>query len=98
MSESTTRPEQIAAHVFYSGRVQGVGFRATVAWIARTHPVTGWVQNLADGRVELHAEGTRDAVETFLNAISIRFASHIRDESTDWQPASGRYTSFGVNR
>ena len=88
--------EPAAAHVFYTGRVQGVGFRATATWIARTHPVTGWVKNLEDGRVELHAEGTRFAVETFLNTIGLRFAGKIKNEAVDWMPATGAYTSFDV--
>jgi acylphosphatase len=49
-----------------SGRVQGVWFRAS----AREHAVAlgldGDARNLADGRVELHAEGTAEAIESFL--------------------------------
>jgi acylphosphatase len=44
-----------AKQVFYSGRVQGVGFRYTVKRIASGFDVTGWVRNLPDGRVELQA-------------------------------------------
>jgi acylphosphatase len=44
-------------HLFYSGRVQGVGFRYTAQRIARSFAVTGWVRNLPDGRVELIVEG-----------------------------------------
>jgi acylphosphatase len=48
--------------VFYSGRVQGVGFRVTVRQIARGFDVTGAVRNLFDGRVELVAEGEKGEV------------------------------------
>ena len=56
--------------VFYSGRVQGVGFRYSVKQIAAGYEVVGWVRNLADGRVELQAGGDRDEVDEFLAAIA----------------------------
>ena len=59
-----------ARQVFYEGRVQGVGFRFTVKQIARGFEVTGWVRNLADGRVELQCSGERAEVEAFLEAIA----------------------------
>jgi len=54
------------AHVFVSGRVQGVFFRATTRDTAREHGVDGWVKNLADGRVEAVFEGPEDAVEAMI--------------------------------
>ena len=47
----------IHVDVIYSGRVQGVGFRATVLQFARTYRVTGFVRNQRDGTVELGVEG-----------------------------------------
>ena len=44
-------------HIFYSGHVQGVGFRYTVKSVAAGFEVNGTVRNLPDGRVELVAEG-----------------------------------------
>ena len=71
----------MAKVVFYSGDVQGVGFRATTVWIARIHPtVRGWVRNLADGRVELLADGSLDAVEAFLADVRKQMADHIATE------------------
>ena len=65
--------------VFYEGHVQGVGFRWTVRHIAKGFDVTGWVQNLADGRVELQAGGEESEVLAFLDAIKTsELASHIR--------------------
>lgn len=70
----------IARQVFYEGRVQGVGFRYTVKNLARGFDVTGWVRNLADGRVELQCGGERDEVEAFLAAIAeSELKSHIRN-------------------
>ena len=57
---------RIRAHVFVSGRVQGVFFRATTRDTAREHGVDGWVKNLADGRVEAVFEGPEDAVEAMV--------------------------------
>ena len=71
----------IALQVFYEGNVQGVGFRWTVRHIATGFDVTGWVQNLPDGRVELLASGEQTEVFAFLDAIKTsELASHIRRE------------------
>jgi len=50
-------------HAFISGEVQGVGFRMHTLRIARTLRVTGWVRNSFDGRVEIVAEGPKNALE-----------------------------------
>ena len=70
----------IAQQVFYSGHVQGVGFRYSVKQIARGFDVCGWVRNLADGRVELQASGEAKELSAFLEGImqsSLR--AHIQD-------------------
>ena len=64
--------------VWYTGHVQGVGFRAQVLGIARGYDVTGFVQNLTDGRVYLHAEGSGNEVEAFSEEIIKSLDGHIR--------------------
>ena len=58
--------ERTRAHVYVSGRVQGVFFRATTRERANEHDVSGWVRNLADGRVEAVFEGPDEAVEAMV--------------------------------
>ncbi|MEO7934014.1 MAG: acylphosphatase [Chthoniobacterales bacterium] len=70
---------KVAMRVFYDGRVQGVGFRATVRWIAEGFEITGWIKNLPDGRVELLVRGESREVRDFLAAIrESELASHIK--------------------
>lgn len=65
--------------VHYSGRVQGVGFRYRTRQIACEFEVTGYVHNLADGRVLLEAEGEESEVLKFLAEVRDQLAVFIRD-------------------
>jgi acylphosphatase len=62
-------PVTIGKHVIYSGDVQGVGFRMTAYRLAERSGVAGFVRNLADGSVELLAEGEPAQVERFLAGV-----------------------------
>ena len=66
--------------VWYTGHVQGVGFRAQVLNLARGYDVTGYVRNLSDGRVYLHSEGDEGEVEAFTDQIARSLDGHIRGE------------------
>lgn len=59
--------ELIRAHVLIAGRVQRVGFRYSTQDMASLYGLTGWVRNLADGRVEAIFEGDRSAVEAIVH-------------------------------
>lgn len=63
----------------YQGRVQGVGFRATVRRLASGFAVTGFVRNMPDGSVEVVAGGEVEELDRFLAAIAREFSSKIRD-------------------
>jgi acylphosphatase len=65
MPTSSAR-EQVRAHVFISGRVQGVGFRLSTVDKALNAGVNGWVRNLMDGRVEAVFEGSQSTVEEMI--------------------------------
>jgi acylphosphatase len=90
--------ETVARMVYYTGRVQGVGFRATTAHIARAYPVTGWVRNLPDGRVQVLAEGPAERVDAFLLAVRSYWRDYLDGEQQEEQPVSGRHTEFRVAR
>lgn len=70
---------RIRRHVIYSGRVQGVCFRAITQEISARYDVTGFVRNLRDGTVELEAEGSAAAVDAFLAEIARHFQNNITD-------------------
>lgn len=82
--------------VYYSGTVQGVGFRYTTARLARAHPVTGTVRNLPDGRVCLIAEGLPHHLQNFLADIQGRMGDLIRDAETTWGEPRGGHTGFRI--
>lgn len=65
-SGRTDRDDRVRAHVFVSGRVQGVFYRANTRDTARERGVDGWVKNLRDGRVEAVFEGTESDVEAMI--------------------------------
>jgi acylphosphatase len=86
-------------HVFYSGFVQGVGFRYTAKSVAAGFEVTGLVRNLVDGRVELAAEGEKAELEAFRQAIREAGLGHfIRDEQASWSEATGEFRGFEIAR
>jgi len=81
----------------FSGTVQGVGFRFTARGIARRMPVKGYVKNLPDGQVELVAEGEEQEVKSLLERIrGSELSSYIRDVQTQWQSATGKYSTFEI--
>ncbi len=86
-------------HIFYSGRVQGIGFRYTVKSLATGFDVSGTVRNLADGRVELSAEGTKEELDAFRRAIQdSEVGRFIRNEEVNWSEARGEFRGFEIVR
>lgn len=89
--------ERVTVH--YSGRVQGVGFRATVRQLACGYDVLGTVRNLPDGRVEMVAEGTRPELEAFLAGIAeSELSGFISKRDETWQKAQGGLRGFTIGR
>lgn len=85
------------AHVFVSGRVQGVFFRSTVAQEAQLRGVKGWTRNLPDGKVEAVFEGDREAVEAMI-AFCRRGprGARVTKVHVQWETYTGIYENFEV--
>jgi acylphosphatase len=84
-------------HIFYSGRVQGVGFRYTTKNVALGYELSGAVRNLPDGRVELTAEGEKDELEAFRLAIrESGLGSFISNEEVTWGEPKGEFRGFEI--
>ena len=85
--------------IFYSGRVQGVGFRYAAKTVAAGFEICGTIRNLPDGRVELIAEGARAELEAFRTAIRAEgLAGFIRDEQITWADAQNEFRGFEISR
>jgi len=89
--------------VFFSGEVQGVGFRATTCrLVAGQGPpglaLTGYVRNLPDGRVELVAEGMPEQIDALVRDLKDYFGDMIEEAASTTAPATGEYVGFGLRR
>lgn len=90
---------KIARKYLISGQVQRVGFRFFAQRAAARHQVTGYVRNLADGRVEAVAEGTLEGVEGFKHDLATgpvhSLVEQVEELSID---PTGSYSSFRIER
>lgn len=88
--------------VFYTGRVQGVGFRYMTASLAKRFVVAGYVQNLHDGRVRLDVQGDAEQVAGLLAAVAQAMANNITAQEINDAPPDPNFGepegagSFGV--
>ena len=84
--------------VHYNGRVQGVGFRYTVRQISENFAVTGFVENLADGRVRLVAEGERSELDRFLVQVAESMRDYIWKAEIHHSSATAEFEDFFIQR
>jgi acylphosphatase len=82
--------------VFYSGRVQGVGFRYQTLQAAKGFEVAGYVCNLPDGRVQLEVEGTRAEVDAFLEAVGTQMEGYIRKAERSGHQRPAQFKGFSI--
>jgi acylphosphatase len=89
--------ENVRAHIYVSGRVQGVYYRKNARRSALSLGLTGWVRNLPDRRVEAVAEGEKVHVEEFLawcrEGPSMAI---VRNVEVAWERATSEYETFNV--
>lgn len=89
---------QIRVAMRYTGKVQGVGFRATAQATASGFTVTGWVRNESDGSVQMEAQGPTKDVERFLSALQERMVRAIKTaDRTSIEPVMGE-SAFVVKK
>lgn len=88
---------KIRAHVYVTGKVQGVFFRQNTKRQAQARGVTGWVKNLEDGRVEAVFEGEEDAVRAVVEFCKVGpKAAQVTDIAVDWEPYRGEFQAFSI--
>lgn len=90
-----------AKHIFYSGRVQGVGFRYATKQLAAGYDVTGWVKNLPDGRVEMLVMAQDpEELDAFLTELQENsgVAHGIRETEARTVPAPAGVSGFSIIR
>ena len=87
------------AHVYISGFVQGVGYRAFVKKHATELGLTGWVKNLPDGRVEAMFQGEKKTIEQILELCKKGpFLSQVDSVVVEWKEDKGRLDKFQIQR
>ena len=83
--------------VLFAGRVQGVGFRYTAQQLAAGYEVRGTVRNLADGRVELLAEGDERELQDFLTGIEeSQLGGFITEKQLKWSEPQNNLKGFKI--
>ena len=95
LKQHSVVPQQRRA-CYFSGRVQGVGFRYTVQNIAQRYNVHGYVRNLPDGRVELVVEGDQGEIDHLVDDVNQRMNGYIKTLDCNTQPATGEFDEFYI--
>jgi len=90
---------KVRAHIYVSGRVQGVFFRVETRDEATKRNVTGWVRNTSGGRVEAVFEGEREDVEKMIEFCrSGPPGARVTKIDVQWEEYTGEFESFKIGR
>lgn len=83
------------ARIYVLGFVQGVGFRNFVRSNARRLGLTGWVQNLTDGRVEALVQGPKEKIEILIKICEKGpIISDVKSVAVNWEKEDEQFVSF----
>jgi acylphosphatase len=89
-------PEVHQVTAFFTGRVQGVGFRYQTLQVAKEFEVSGFVRNLPDGRVHLEVEGQMSEVRDFIAAVQERMTGYIRKTEQTEGKRVAQFSGFSI--
>ncbi len=93
------RNMNIRAHVFVSGRVQGVFFRVETRYEAIKRNITGWIRNTSEGRVEAIFEGERRDVEKLIEFCRMGpSGAQVTKIDVQWKKYAGAFADFKIRR
>ena len=82
--------------IFFSGRVQGVGFRYTSRQVAQRYDVSGWVKNLPNGSVEMIVEGSSEQLRKYIDDVSDSTHGHVADMQVTKSAATGEFSGMEI--
>ena len=93
-----TDPHDLSrVHIWVTGRVQGVGFRAFVLQAGTFLELSGWVHNLSYDQVETVAEGSHLVLERFFELVKTGpRAARVDEARVEWETPTGEFHRFDV--
>lgn len=83
-------------HIYFFGRVQGVGFRYTCKTLAQRYPVSGWAKNLPNGSVEMIVEGDSSVIRNYVDDICHSTYGRVDDQQVSKSDATGEFANFQI--
>jgi len=83
-------------HIYFSGRVQGVGFRYTSREVAKRYEVSGWVKNLPNGSVEMIVEGASDQLRKYVADLSESTHGKVTDMQVTKSEPTGEFSAMEI--
>jgi acylphosphatase len=95
-SQAVTTAELTRTEAYFSGHVQGVGFRYSTSRLAQEYQVGGFVKNLADGRVHVVVEGNPTESRRFLKALQAAMSEYVTHVDRTTGEATGEFHGFDI--